>query len=97
MKRMSKLLIGIISIILGVLLVVFSTGCTAPGTLETVSSPNHDIELYRYYYGSAGNYVFISKFKECDKIKTVTWQSGKIHQSNIIFENDEIILKKKEK
>jgi hypothetical protein len=80
--------------------------CVSKGTLEKVSPENDlNIEIYKYYFQneslSGNDFVYISKFKNSD-IKTLTWtekQGGTtVTKGNILlYENNDIIVYKKEK
>ena len=75
--------------------------CYVPGSKELISSKEDSIEVYRYYI-SKDDFIYISRFKSCPNVITVTWDEfqGKTtrKRSNVvIYENDSIITYKKEK
>ena len=78
------------------------TSCHNKGDSEKVAVIGDSIELFRYYYNDNNGYVFISKFKDEPRIKTITENQshGKYTETVgniVIFENDEIKVVKKEK
>lgn len=92
-----------IRLTLFLLLSVMMISCeTKPvGTLEDVDQAKNDsIEVYRYHFRE-GDWVYVSRFKNCPNIVTTTYKvkEGKttVNRGNIIiYENDSIqIIRKK--
>lgn len=101
-----------------ILLLAFTTmllGCGDPppaGTLENIDQKDDSVQVYRYWYGNDGGWVYVSFFKGSPNVQTTTWhqQRGKYSttEGNVVINssantytlasvhNKGVVLKKKD-